>query len=187
MQIQNGWLQRTKKILSPNCDARPSNTEINLLVIHNISLPPGEFGTGNIEKLFTNQLLATEHPYFATILPVRVSAHVFIDREGHLTQFVSFNHRAWHAGPSEFQGRSACNDFSIGIELEGTDNTAYTEKQYAALAELTNYLMQWYPGITSDRITGHSNIAPGRKSDPGAAFDWSHFRTLLQHYHRDPL
>ncbi|MGA2654605.1 MAG: 1,6-anhydro-N-acetylmuramyl-L-alanine amidase AmpD [Gammaproteobacteria bacterium] len=180
MKIINGWLENIKKILSPNCDSRPLGTDINLLVIHNISLPPGEFANGNIEKLFTNQLLATAHPYFATILPLQVSAHVLIDREGVLTQFVSFNDRAWHAGASEFQGRPKCNDYSIGIELEGEDNTAYTEHQYRALAELTRCLMQNYPGIILDRIKGHSDIAPGRKTDPGAAFDWVYFKTLLQ-------
>jgi AmpD protein len=186
MYIQNGFLQHIKQIASPNCDPRPLGTEINLLVIHNISLPPGEFGGGNIEKLFTNQLLATAHPYFATILPMRVSAHVLIDRDGRLTQFVSFEQRAWHAGASEFQGKPACNDYSIGIELEGTDNNAYTEQQYFALTELTLVLMQQYSGITLDRIVGHCDIAPGRKTDPGAAFDWRYYRTLLQqHINRD--
>lgn len=180
MEINKGWLQDVKKLTSQNCDARPLGCEINLLVIHSISLPPGEFGGGNIEKLFMNQLLATAHPYFDTILPTRVSAHVLIDRDGELTQFVSFEDRAWHAGASEFKGRTACNDFSIGIELEGTDNIAYTEKQYYALSELTRCLMQQYPGISMERITGHSDIAPGRKTDPGAMFDWVYFRTLLQ-------
>ncbi len=180
MKINNAWLENIKRTVSDNFDARPAGVEINLLVIHNISLPPGEFGNGNIEKLFTNQLLATAHPYFATILPLKVSSHVLIDREGVLTQFVSFNDRAWHAGVSEFQGQPACNDYSIGIELEGTDNTAYTDKQYQALAELTRCLMQYYPEITLDRIKGHSDIAPGRKTDPGVAFDWVYFRTLLQ-------
>jgi AmpD protein len=180
MKINNAWLENIKKTVSENFDARPFGVKINLLVIHNISLPPGEFGNGNIEKLFTNQLLATSHPYFATILPLKVSSHVLIDREGVLTQFVSFNDRAWHAGVSEFQGKPACNDYSIGIELEGTDNTAYTDKQYQALAELTRSLMQYYPEITLERIKGHCDIAPGRKTDPGAAFDWVYFRTLLQ-------
>ena len=163
MLIQNGFLQLVKQIASPNCDTRPLGTEINLLVIHNISLPPGEFGGGNIEKLFTNQLLATSHPYFATILPVRVSTHVLIDRDGRLTQFVSFNLRAWHAGVSEFESRPACNDYSIGVELEGTDNTAYTKQQYFALTELTRVLMQQYPGITLDRIVGRVILHPGEK------------------------
>lgn len=180
MNIKDGWLQQTAHIKSPNCDARPQGTRIDLLVIHSISLPPGEFGAGNIEKLFTNQLLATEHSYFATILPMKVSAHVLIDRNGQLTQFVSFNDRAWHAGVSEFQGRAACNDYSIGIELEGTDNSAYTKEQYRALAALTHTLMQQYKGITRDHIVGHSDIAPGRKTDPGDAFDWQYYRTLLQ-------
>ncbi len=182
MKIKHGWLEDIKACLSPNCDARPLGMTLDLLVVHNISLPPGEFGGGNIEKLFTNQLLATDHPYFATILPTRVSAHVLIDREGRLTQFVSFNDRAWHAGVSEFKGRSACNDYSIGIELEGTDNTAYTDKQYKALVELTRVLMQQYSSITVERIIGHCDIAPIRKTDPGAAFDWTYFRTLLKQH-----
>jgi AmpD protein len=180
MEINNGWLQNIKTMRSPNCEARSLDTDINLLVIHNISLPPGEFGGGNIEKLFMNQLVATAHPYFATILPMRVSSHVLIDRDGQLTQFVSFSDRAWHAGVSVFEDRPACNDYSIGVELEGTDNTAYTDKQYYALVKLTQVLMQQYPGITTDRIVGHCDIAPGRKTDPGAAFDWVYFRTLLQ-------
>lgn len=182
MQIQHGWLQHIKHILSPNCDARPSGMNVDLLVIHNISLPPGKFGGGYIEQLFTNQLEATAHPYFATILPLKASSHVLIDRKGQLTQFVSFDQRAWHAGVSEFQGRNACNDFSIGVELEGTDNTAYTEEQYQALAGLAGLLMQQYPGITLDRMTGHSDIAPGRKTDPGDAFDWHYFKKLLQQH-----
>lgn len=181
MHIYNGFLQQAKQLASPNCDSRPTGVAINLLVIHNISLPPGEFGGGYIEALFTNQLVATAHPYFATILPARLSAHVLIDRAGHLTQFVSFESRAWHAGVSEFQGIKACNDYSIGIELEGTDNTAYTDEQYQSLAQVTRALMRQYPGITLDRIVGHNDIAPGRKTDPGAAFDWTYFRTLLQH------
>ncbi len=178
--IENGFIKEARQITTENCDERRDPNDINLLVIHNISLPPGEFGNGNIEKLFTNQLEATAHPYFATILPLSVSAHVVIDREGQLTQFVSFNQRAWHAGQSIFQGRDACNDYSIGVELEGTDNTAYTEKQYQTAAQLTVALMQQYKGITASRIVGHSDIAPGRKTDPGDAFDWNYFRALLQ-------
>ena len=178
--IDNGFLSATKQIPSPNCDDRLHPLDISLLVIHSISLPPGEFANGNIEKLFTNQLDATAHPYFATILPLSVSAHVLIDRDGQLTQFVSFNKRAWHAGQSVFQGRSACNDYSIGVELEGEDNTAYTEKQYRTAAQLALSLMQHYQGITADRIVGHHDIAPTRKTDPGPAFDWNYFRALLQ-------
>lgn len=164
---------------SPNCDERPPGTTIDLLVIHNISLPPGEFGGSWIDDLFCNCLDPKAHPYFQEIAGARVSAHLLIRRDGKLIQYVPLEKRAWHAGRSEFAGRGACNDFSIGIELEGTDETPYSRAQYETLAQVTRQIMQEYPAITPERITGHSDIAPGRKSDPGPAFDWQHFRHLL--------
>ncbi|MDX1497299.1 MAG: 1,6-anhydro-N-acetylmuramyl-L-alanine amidase AmpD [Salinisphaeraceae bacterium] len=178
--IINGELQQARQVASPNFDERPDNSPIDLLVIHGISLPPGEFGGLGIEQLFTNQLDADEHPYYAEIEGLTVSAHVLIRRCGEVVQFVNFKHRAWHAGQSCFEGRNRCNDFSIGIELEGTDACPYEPVQYARLASLAAALMQAYPGITAQRVVGHSDIAPGRKTDPGEAFDWGLFRQLLE-------
>ncbi len=166
-----GWLNGAKHLPSQNFNARPS-TEISLLVIHNISLPPGQFGTGMVEALFTNQLPVAAHPYFAGIAQLKVSAHFFIQRDGAITQFVSCLDRAWHAGVSNFEGREACNDYSLGIELEGEDNLAYSEAQYRSLNQLVNELIKHYPMITAERICGHSDIAPERKTDPGPAFNW---------------
>ena len=180
MQIDKGWISTATVLASPNVDARPDESDISLLVIHNISLPPGQFGGGHVNELFTNQLNPNAHPYFDQIADLKVSAHVLIDREGVVTQFVPFHQRAWHAGVSEFEGRSACNDYSIGIELEGADTTPYTNLQYARLAQITQCLMAKYPALTAKRITGHSDIAPGRKTDPGALFDWEQFRALIQ-------
>lgn len=177
--INNGWLADAKHCRSPNFNHRPSNIEINLLVIHNISLPPGQFATGAIESFFCNQLDAAAHPYFATIADLQVSSHLLIDRQGQITQFVAFQDRAWHAGASSFEGVSNCNDYSIGIELEGCDDVAYTDDQYAALASVTRQLLEHYPGLTPERIVGHQDIAPGRKTDPGAAFDWASYRRLV--------
>lgn len=165
-------------IPSPNCNERPDG-EISLLVIHNISLPPGQFGGGHITELFTNSLDPEGHPFFAEIEGLEVSAHLLIERDGRMTQFVPFDRRAWHAGQSCFQGRQACNDFSIGIELEGTDDLPYTDAQYRVLAAVTRALLRTYLQLKPDRITGHSDIAPGRKTDPGPAFDWKRFIDLL--------
>ncbi len=173
------WLAGARRCPSPNQDERPPGTAVDLLVIHNISLPPGEFGGPWIDRLFCNGLDAAAHPYFDEICHLKVSAHLLIRRDGELTQYVPLERRAWHAGESVFDGRCACNDFSIGIELEGTDDTPYTEAQYRTLAETTHALMRRYPAITPERITGHCNIAPGRKSDPGPAFDWAYFRRLI--------
>ena len=150
-----------------------------MLVIHNISLPPGCYEGDCVERFFTNCLDWDEHPYFDEIRGVEVSAHLLIRRSGELVQFVDFDQRAWHAGQSSFQGRENCNDFSIGIELEGTDEEPYTEAQYSALSEIAAALIRHYPLLETDRIVGHSEIAPGRKTDPGPAFDWAHFRRLL--------
>ena len=174
----DGWLEGVRRVATANFNSRP-NGEVSLLVVHNISLPPGRFGGGYIEQFFCNRLNRDEHPYFNEIADLQVSAHCLIYRDGSLVQFVSFLDRAWHAGRSTFQGRAECNDYSVGVELEGADEIPYTEAQYQALASLTVALMQRYPSLTPERIAGHCDIAPERKTDPGAAFDWHHFRRLL--------
>ena len=177
--ISQGWLSHARRVPSPNCNARPNDSDISLLVIHNISLPPEQFGGNYIEQFFTNTLCINDHPYFKTIAHIEVSAHLLITRTGEFVQFVGFDQRAWHAGVSSFDGRENCNDFSIGIELEGTDNLAYTHEQYVALCEVTQLLLSTYPAIVPERIVGHCDIAPGRKTDPGEAFDWTYFMTQL--------
>ncbi len=174
-----GWCDSARRCPSPNCNARPQ-AEVSLLVIHNISLPPGQFGTGEVENLFLNRLDARRHPFFAEIAGLQVSAHFLIERTGRLTQFVSCHDRAWHAGVSSFEGRSGCNDFSLGIELEGTDLLPYADAQYRALALLSRALLCTFPQLTLARICGHSDIAPGRKTDPGPAFDWARYRREVQ-------
>ncbi|MBD3670480.1 MAG: 1,6-anhydro-N-acetylmuramyl-L-alanine amidase AmpD [Gammaproteobacteria bacterium] len=187
VDIASGLIRGARYIASPNCDDRPDPFEINLLVVHGISLPPNEFGGPWIEALFTNSLDPDAHPYFREIHELRVSSHLLIRRDGELLQFVPFNKRAWHAGVSNFCGRERCNDYSIGIELEGTDELPYEEAQYRRLAEVVETVQKAYPEITRDRIVGHSDIAPGRKTDPGPAFSWEHFAQLLDKYdsHRD--
>ncbi|SED44632.1 1,6-anhydro-N-acetylmuramyl-L-alanine amidase AmpD [Pseudomonas anguilliseptica] len=175
----SGWCDGIQHCPSPNFNQRPLG-EVSLLVIHNISLPPGQFGTGKVQAFFQNRLDADEHPYFASIASLQVSAHFFIERDGAVTQFVSCNERAWHAGVSRFAERENCNDFSLGIELEGTDDLPFTAAQYAALIGLARQLQAAYPAITLERICGHSDIAPGRKTDPGPAFDWQRVRMALQ-------
>ncbi|MBR9804972.1 1,6-anhydro-N-acetylmuramyl-L-alanine amidase AmpD [bacterium] len=179
IQIQEGWLSNARRCESPNYDQRPDGVPIDLLVIHNISLPPGEYGNHYIEDFFCNCLARDEHPYFQTIEGLCVSSHVLIKRDGEIVQFVPFNQRAWHAGQSHFDGRDRCNDFSIGIEMEGSDYEAFTPRQYEVLQELTGALMANYPGITRDRIVGHSDIAPERKTDPGPYFFWSQYLDAL--------
>lgn len=174
-----GWLELAERVESPNFDPRPHGIAIDLLVIHNISLPPGNFGSGYVQQFFCNQLDCSLHPYFQTLIDVKVSAHCLIEREGRVIQFVSFLDRAWHAGASCFEGRERCNDFSVGIELEGTDDQAYTEQQYQTLASVTRALMQAYPNINKNNIVGHSDIAPLRKTDPGPAFEWQKFLNML--------
>ncbi len=173
LNLVDGWVEQAVKIPSPNFNLRPAqpDNQISLLVIHNISLPPGEFKTGMVKALFTNNLPADAHPYFRQISQLRVSAHFLIERDGQLIQFVSCDHRAWHAGKSSFNGRDNCNDYSIGIELEGTDHIPYSEAQYDCLNSLISCLKRKYPAI-ENRICGHSDIAPGRKTDPGPAFCW---------------
>ena len=174
-----GWLRDARRRPSPHHDPRPPGTQVNLLVIHNISLPPGHFGGPWIDDLFLGQLDASAHPYFETISSLRVSTHLLIRRHGELLQYVPCEQRAWHAGVSRFAGRDGCNDFSIGIELEGTDTTPFTDAQYECLVRCTHQLFKSYPGITPERIAGHGEIAPGRKTDPGPAFDWARYRLAL--------
>ena len=174
-----GLLTRTRQVLSTHFDARPAGCLPDLIVIHGISLPPGEYGGPWIEQLFTGTLPRHAHPYFATIPAGRVSAHVLIRRDGTPVQFVAFGARAWHAGLSEYQGRAGCNDFSIGIELEGTEATAYEDAQYRGLTAVIAALLACYPTLDAARIVGHSDIAPGRKLDPGVKFDWPRLRNLV--------
>ncbi|PCJ37543.1 MAG: 1,6-anhydro-N-acetylmuramyl-L-alanine amidase AmpD [Cellvibrionales bacterium] len=165
--------------LSPNQGERPAGCEVSLLVIHNISLPPGQFGGGYIEQFFSNTLSADEHSYFAEIADLQVSAHLLIDRQGEVVQFVPLSQRAWHAGDSSFAGCANCNDYSIGIELEGTDTEPYSDKQYQSLVQVCQQLLVKYPALNAERIVGHSDISPGRKTDPGPAFDWPRFLAML--------
>nr|VFJ43457.1 MAG: AmpD protein [Candidatus Kentron sp. FW] len=173
------WLQGIRRVPSPNFDTRPKGCAVELLVIHGISLPPREFGGHFIDDLFLNRLDPDAHPFFGTITGLRVSSHVLIRRDGEVVQYVPFHRRAWHAGISEFKGRNNCNDFSIGIELEGSDHVPYETIQYRRLTDLARLLIVTWPGITRDSIKGHSDIAPGRKTDPGPAFDWDAFHHLL--------
>jgi AmpD protein len=174
---EQGWCAQVRQLPSPNYIARPDDVCIDLLVIHNISLPAGVFGLHHVDDLFLNQLDYAAHASFASLQGVEVSSHFFIDRAGHITQFVATTARAWHAGLSEFQGRSACNAFSIGIELEGTDDTAFTEAQYQSLIQLTRAIQIRHPIA---HIVGHSDIAPGRKTDPGPHFNWAYYQQLLE-------
>lgn len=180
MQIdKDGWLQHIKHLHSPNYDARPAHCDINLLVIHNISLPPGVFGNDYIDKLFTNSITDADPSDVQAHAFAPVSAHILINRLGQLTQYVSFVDRAWHAGESTFDGVAHCNNYAIGVELEGCDDIPYESIQYKKLAQLALLLCQHYPGIGIERMVGHNQIAPQRKTDPGPAFDWPHFRSLL--------
>lgn len=178
----NGFLSGygIRFIESPNQDAREDKGDISLLVIHNISLPPGEYNTNEITNLFTNKLEYKEHPFYREIKDLKVSSHLCIFRDGSIIQYVSFLKRAWHAGKSIFKGRQACNDYSIGIELEGTDFDAFTDEQYTSLIKVTKLLTEKYNKINTDRITGHSNIAPDRKTDPGPFFDWIRYKSHLK-------
>jgi len=175
----NGWLENVKQVASPNYDQRPAGSIIDLLVVHCIALPPKQFGGKGIEQLFMNQLDPDEHPYYRDIAGLKVSAHALIRRTGEIIQFVNFDQRAWHAGESSFEGRQACNDFSIGIELEGTDTDSYEAIQYQQLARVSRLLLDYYPSMSLSRITGHETIAPNRKTDPGVGFDWDHFHHTL--------
>jgi AmpD protein len=178
IDINTGLLEGANYLASPHCNARPAEMPIDMVVIHGISLPPNEFGTGWVEKFFCGNLDPKAHPYFETISHLNVSSHLFIDRQGSITQFVPFTRRAWHAGVSTFDGRTECNDFSIGIELEGADDMPYEKIQYTRLAEVLDALQKTYPAIHAKRIVGHSDIAPGRKTDPGESFDWAYLELL---------
>jgi AmpD protein len=182
MQIDtnNGLLIGAEYIASPNFDERPPGMAIDLLVIHNISLPKGVFGTNAITELFCNKLDIISHQDFMPLVGLKVSAHLLIRRDGSIIQYVPFTKRAWHAGNSQFNGRENCNDFSIGIELEGTDDIPYEEIQYKQLALISGLLMQVYPKITLGRVVGHSDIAPTRKTDPGPAFLWEKYKNMVQ-------
>ena len=178
-EIKSDWLTTARQVISPNFDERPENTQPDLLVIHCISLPPDEFGGPWIDQLFTNTLDPAAHPYFNEIRDMKVSSHILIRRTGEIIQYVPFIKRAWHAGESCYGDKINCNDFSIGIELEGSENAPYEEIQYKLLAQLTHTILEQYPRITKKRITGHSDIAPDRKQDPGPYFDWPKFRSLI--------
>jgi N-acetyl-anhydromuramoyl-L-alanine amidase len=175
-----GRLRGARFVASPNCDARPDPADVSLLVVHAISLPPGRFGGGFVDRLFTNTLDPAAHPYFRQIHGLRVSSHLCVFRDGAVTQYVPFDRRAWHAGASCFEGRPRCNDFSIGIELEGCDERPFEDRQYRRLAAIARVLMRAWPAITPARIVGHSDIAPGRKTDPGPCFDWIRFDAELE-------
>lgn len=179
VNASTGLLKPARQVSSPNFDPRPTGVAADLIIVHGISLPPGEYGGPWIDRLFCNQLPVDHHPYFAQIAALRVSSHLLIRREGAVVQYVSCNDRAWHAGKSAFQGREACNDFSIGVELEGSDEEAYTEVQYVNLAGLVRALCKAYPTLSRQRVVGHSDVSPGRKTDPGPGFDWPKARALI--------
>lgn len=173
------WLENVKRVVSPHYDERDSVDDVNLLVIHNINLPPNQFGGDYVEQFFQGRLNPNDHPYFKKIADLRVSSHLYIRRNGDCVQFVPLNKRAWHAGVSSFEGREKCNDFSIGIELEGNDEVPFTREQYQSLVRLTKHIQMLYPAINKERITGHSDIAPDRKTDPGAFFQWQAYLAQL--------
>ena len=176
---KNGIVAGARQVASPNCDDRPAGVEPELIVLHGISLPPGEFGGDAIDRLFTNTLPPAAHPYFEQVAGLRVSSHLLIRRDGELVQYVPLHRRAWHAGESCYCGRNTCNDFSVGIELEGTDDVPYADAQYERLAQLIPALIAAYPSLHRRRIVGHCDVAPGRKTDPGPSFDWQRFYSLL--------
>lgn len=178
MKVIDGKLDAAHWLPSPNFGPRPDNADVSLLVIHNISLPPGQFGGGHVQAFFSNQLDPSLHPYFEEIHQLQVSAHLLIERDGSITQFVDLRDRAWHAGVSCYEGRDNCNDYSIGIEMEGDDHTPFTDAQYAALAQASRAITLAFPAI-GRRITGHEHIAPGRKTDPGPCFDWDRYHRQL--------
>ena len=182
IDIGRGLVAQARFVPSPNQDARPPGATLDLIVVHGIGMPPGEFGGPWVEQLFLNELPGEAHPFFASLDGLEVSAHVFLRRDGSLLQFVPFHARAWHAGRSEWRHRPGCNDYSVGIEVEGADEIPYEPVQYAVLAALVVALRRAYPTLASDAITGHSDIAPGRKTDPGPAFDWANLdRQLAAH------
>jgi N-acetyl-anhydromuramoyl-L-alanine amidase len=180
LNLETGWFEAGVRIVkSPHFNERPNN-EIDMIVVHSISLPPGQFGGQYIDQFFLGKLPVEEHPYFAKIADLKVSAHLFISRQGEITQYVSLNDRAWHAGQSSWNGRENCNDFSVGIELEGMEDMIYTQHQYRQLTALTQYLMERYPAIEKGNLVRHSDIAPGRKLDPGPGFKWGEFKESVE-------
>jgi N-acetyl-anhydromuramoyl-L-alanine amidase len=179
IDAKTGLALGVRQVLSPHYDARPAGVTPDLIIVHGISLPPAEFGGPWIDRLFTGSLPPEVHPYFAAMAVGRVSAHALIRRDGEVVQYVPFGERAWHAGRSEYQGRAACNDFSVGIELEGTDDSAYEAAQYESLAALIRGLLAAYPTLSRERVVGHSDVAPGRKTDPGASFEWERLRASI--------
>lgn len=174
-----GWLPESEYLPSPNCDERPDDARVDLVIIHAISLPPGEFGGPCVRHFFTNVLDHSTHPYFAEIESLRVSAHFLIERDGTLVQLVDVHRRAWHAGESQWCGRDRCNDYSVGVELEGCDEQPFEDAQYETLHRLLRWLAGVFPAITPERVVGHSDVAPGRKTDPGPCFDWARARAAL--------
>ena len=178
-KIDNNCLLQATQLYSPNKNSRPAGTDIRLIVIHAISLPPDQFGGHWIDDFFLNQLDPNQHPYFKEICTLKVSSHLLIRRDGQVTQYVPFDERAWHAGVSSYAGVENCNDYSIGIELEGADHIPYTEEQYTSLMQCCQTLIQHYPALTKQTIVGHCDISPGRKTDPGKSFDWLKFNALL--------
>ncbi|MGH8127109.1 MAG: 1,6-anhydro-N-acetylmuramyl-L-alanine amidase AmpD [Gammaproteobacteria bacterium] len=187
----DGWLSAARRVPSPHADERPPGAQVSLIVIHGVSLPPGEFGGSWVEDFFSGRLDRDTHPYFARLAALRVAPHLYVQRDGALIQFVSCARRAWHAGRSRWQGRDACNDFSIGIELEGTDDIPYTDAQYERLVSVIVALHRHYPAIGEQGVAGHSDIAPGRKTDPGPVFDWRHLTSKLAqagyNFSREPI
>lgn len=179
VNTETGLLEGAQYLPSINHDDRPNGMTIDVLVIHAISMPPGEYGSGDIERLFANTLDFEAHPFFASIAGITVSSHLLIRRNGGVVQFVPFTQRAWHAGVSQFEGRARVNDFSIGIEMEGSDYAPFEEVQYQSLIGVTRALQQVYPRIAEKRIVGHADIAPGRKTDPGPHFNWCRYRKAL--------
>lgn len=179
LDLKNGLIDSARLQLSPNCDDRPDESDISLVVIHGISLPPGEFGGAGIDQLFTNTLDPEEHPYYEEVYQLKLSCHLLIRRDGELIQYVPFNKRAWHAGESVHDGREQCNNYAIGIELEGTDEQPYEAVQYERLAEVIKLLCDSYLKLDRNSIVGHCDIAPDRKTDPGPAFDWKKLQASL--------
>lgn len=179
VNLKTGLLEEAVQKPSPNCDARPDENDISLLVVHGISLPPGKFEGDYIDQLFCNQLNPLEDPYFEKVASLKVSSHLLIRRDGKITQYVPFQQRAWHAGVSSYNNRTDCNDFSIGIELEGTDDIPYSDEQYQVLSEVIHSLTETYTRLDNSTLVGHSDIAPGRKTDPGPVFDWDRLRHLI--------
>ena len=179
MEIENHLIKNIKYIRSPNFNERSQNSSIKLIVIHAISLPPKEYGGDYVENFFLNKLKISDHEYFKEIKDLKVSSHLYIKRDGEIIQFVPFDKRAWHAGESSFNGEFDCNDFSIGIELEGSDCDNFTDHQYQVLIDVTKLLMNEYPDVKKNSIKGHSDIAPGRKTDPGDGFEWTRYLSKI--------